>query len=380
MFLQNEAFAFGHHLLAFLNFGVEKLFHPSAVKANQVVVVLALVKFVNRFARFEVAPAEKARLFELHQHPVDRGQADVGLAVQQHAVDIFRRHMTLFGILEHFQNLQAWQRGLESGALEFVDIGHGGLGEAALGPTAAARIRCGGLPGRDPGATMKHHIVSVLQGRFLLRNTPVLRPLQVACMHQLFSRPLPLFPATRRLARPLPLGLAVLALTALSACSSVRDKLPSVGSVVTPYKIDIVQGNVVTREQAQALRPGMAREQVRDLLGSPLLTSVFHADRWDYVFTFRRQGQPTQSRRLTVFFKDAALERFESDELPSEAEFVPSLDSSRKPGKLPPLEATEAQLKAFEASNAVASEASTTPPAVAPATSYPPLEAPGEAK
>jgi outer membrane protein assembly factor BamE len=215
---------------------------------------------------------------------------------------------------------------------------------------------------------------------FFAEKPPVLRPLQVACMHQLFSRPLPTFPAARHPARRLPLGLATLALTALSACSSVSDKLPSVGSVVTPYKIDIVQGNVVTREQAQALRPGMAREQVRDLLGSPLLTSVFHADRWDYVFTFRRQGQPTQSRRLTVFFKDSALERFESDELPSEAEFVASLDSNRKPGKVPPLEATEAQLKAFEASNAAASQASTKPPAVAPATSYPPLEAAGAVK
>ena len=214
----------------------------------------------------------------------------------------------------------------------------------------------------------------------MLRNTLVLRPLQVACMHQLFSRPLSTSLATRRLSRRLSLGLTALALTALSACSSVRDKLPSVGSMITPYKIDIVQGNVVTREQAQALRPGMAREQVRDLLGSPLLTSVFHADRWDYVFTFRRQGQPTQSRRLTVFFKDAALERFESDDLPSEAEFVASLDSTRKADKVPPLEATEAQLKAFEASNAAASKASTPPPAVAPATSYPPLEAPGAAK
>lgn len=170
--------------------------------------------------------------------------------------------------------------------------------------------------------------------------------------------------------------LAVIATAALTACSAISSKLPSVESVVTPYKIDIVQGNVVTREQSEALRPGMARDQVRDLLGSPLLTSVFHGDRWDYVFTFRRQGLPTQSRRLTVFFKDGVLERFESDPLPSEAEFVASLDSTRKAGKIPPLEATEAQLKAFATSNAAAAEPSTPAPAV-PAASYPPLEAPG---
>jgi outer membrane protein assembly factor BamE len=199
-------------------------------------------------------------------------------------------------------------------------------------------------------------------------------------MPQHFSRPLP--PSSERLGhcRQLALGLAAVALAALSACASVRDKLPSVGSVVSPYKIDIVQGNVVTREQSQALRPGMAREQVRDLLGSPLLTSVFHADRWDYVFTFRREGQATQSRRLTVFFKDSLLERFESDELPSEAEFVSSLDTTRKSGKVPVLEATEEQLKAFDASNSAATKAAPPPPVAVPNTSYPPLEAPGAAK
>ena len=89
--------------------------------------------------------------------------------------------------------------------------------------------------------------------------------------------------------------LLVVAVAALAACSSVRDKLPSVDGLVTPYKVDILQGNVVTREQAQALQPGLPRDQVKGLLGSPLLTSVFHADRWDYVFTFKRQGQPPRT-------------------------------------------------------------------------------------
>jgi outer membrane protein assembly factor BamE len=162
----------------------------------------------------------------------------------------------------------------------------------------------------------------------------------------------------------------------LGACSGLRDKLPSAGGLISPYRIDILQGNVVTREQAQALQPGQTREQVRGLLGSPLLTSVFHADRWDYVFTFKRQGQAPQQRRLTVFFKGDALERHEADELPSESEFVSSLDSRRKADKVPVLEATEAQLKAFESSNAVPG-AAPAPSTATPAASYPPLEAPG---
>lgn len=164
-------------------------------------------------------------------------------------------------------------------------------------------------------------------------------------------------------------------LVALPGCSSLREKLPDVpsfGSLVTPHKIDIQQGNVVTREQAQSLKPGMPRAQVRDLLGSPLLTSVFHGDRWDYVFTFRRQGQPLQERKLTVFFKGDVMERVESDELPTEAEFVASLDTQRKFKKVPVLEATDAQLKSFQERNKVNNPAPTPPfPA---STTFPPLE------
>jgi len=167
----------------------------------------------------------------------------------------------------------------------------------------------------------------------------------------------------------------------LSACGSVGDKLPSVGSLVTPYKIDILQGNVVTREQAQALQPGMSRAQVRDLLGSPLLTSVFHADRWDYVFSFSRQGQPPQQRKVALFFKGDVLERFEADELPSEADFVASLDVRRKSDKVPVLKATEEQLKKFQENNPESkSDAAPAASTAAPATSYPPLETPGASR
>jgi outer membrane protein assembly factor BamE len=181
--------------------------------------------------------------------------------------------------------------------------------------------------------------------------------------------------------RPLPrrsaltMSLAALCTAfVLSACSSVS----GVANLVTPYKIDIQQGNVVTREQAQVLQPGMSRVQVRDVLGSPLLTSVFHADRWDYVFTFRRQGQAPQQRQLVVFFKGDVLERFEADELPTEAEFVASLDVRRKAAKEPVLQATEAQLKAFQEKNqAPAGAAAAAEPPVAVPRSYPPLEVPG---
>ncbi|MEW5879069.1 MAG: outer membrane protein assembly factor BamE [Pseudomonadota bacterium] len=110
--------------------------------------------------------------------------------------------------------------------------------------------------------------------------------------------------------------LAAAAVLTLAGCESVRTWTPT---FLKPYRPDVQQGNVVTKEMVDQLRPGMSREQVRFLLGTPLLTSVFHQDRWDYVYRLARGSGEVQERKLVVFFKDNRLERFESDEMPSEA-------------------------------------------------------------
>lgn len=157
----------------------------------------------------------------------------------------------------------------------------------------------------------------------------------------------------------------------LAGCSSLSGAGGNVSSAVQPYKIDVIQGNVVTREQLAVLQPGMQRAQVRDVLGTSLLTSVFHEDRWDYVFTLKRQGAEPQSRRVTVFFKNDVLERVEADELPSEAEFVATLKSQPHSGPLPALDASEDGLKKFPI---VTKPAPAPAPAPGPAVDYPPLE------
>ena len=176
----------------------------------------------------------------------------------------------------------------------------------------------------------------------------------------------------------------VAAASLLVACGSVGGAGEAQGAgnrlvtTLSPYKIDVVQGNFVSKEQAQALRAGMSRLQVKDILGTPLLASVFHADRWDYVFTFRRQGQAPQARAVTVYFKNDVLERFAADNLPTEAEFVSSLDSGRSTNKVPALEATPEQLARFAPAPAAAPAPGATPanPAGAPLAPdrYPPLE------
>jgi outer membrane protein assembly factor BamE len=153
----------------------------------------------------------------------------------------------------------------------------------------------------------------------------------------------------------------------LSGCFSLPE-LPKI------YKPEVVQGNFVSREQAQALRAGMPRQAVRDVLGTPLVTSLFHADRWDYAFTIRRQGSDPQQRRFSVFFKGDVLDRIEGDPLPTEAEFAAKLDNRRPPTKLPELKATEADLVKFPAKPAPAAGTVQPVAPAAPAT-YPPLEA-----
>jgi outer membrane protein assembly factor BamE len=169
------------------------------------------------------------------------------------------------------------------------------------------------------------------------------------------------------------LATVVVACAAAAGCGTFDGATQRIAGSITPYRVEVVQGNFVSREQVQALQPGMSRLQVREVLGTPLVTSIFHADRWDYVFTLKRQGVQPQSRRLTVFFKGDVLERFEGDEMPSEAEFVATLDTRRKAGRIPVLEVSEENLKPAPARTAAPQE----PLPLPPPASYPPLEPAG---
>jgi outer membrane protein assembly factor BamE len=86
--------------------------------------------------------------------------------------------------------------------------------------------------------------------------------------------------------------------TLLAGCESLQRTDTLLGAI-TPYRIDIVQGNAVTREQAALIKPGMNRLQVREILGTPLVTDPFHADRWDYIFSLRRPNTQVQRRSVT---------------------------------------------------------------------------------
>lgn len=107
---------------------------------------------------------------------------------------------------------------------------------------------------------------------------------------------------------------ATLAFAGCETMGDLTDAIPnSLDRAPLVYRPTIQQGNVVTQEQVNELKPGMSKRQVRFLLGSPMLTDVFHADRWDYAFTRGEGSRPSEMQRVTVYFDQDRLVRIEGD-------------------------------------------------------------------
>jgi outer membrane protein assembly factor BamE len=92
--------------------------------------------------------------------------------------------------------------------------------------------------------------------------------------------------------------------------------------IFSPYRPDIQQGNFVSREMVAQLKEGMTPDQVRFVLGTPLLTDIFHANRWDYPFRLIQGNGKVTSSHVTVYFKDNRLARIEGGDLPTEKDFL----------------------------------------------------------
>ncbi|CRY99907.1 Outer membrane lipoprotein SmpA, a component of the essential YaeT outer-membrane protein assembly complex, partial [Neisseria meningitidis serogroup B] len=119
--------------------------------------------------------------------------------------------------------------------------------------------------------------------------------------------------------------LALSALLGLAACSAERVSLfPS-------YKLKIIQGNELEPRAVAALRPGMTKDQVLLLLGSPILRDAFHTDRWDYTFNTSRNGIIKERSNLTVYFENGVLVRTEGDVLQNAAEALKDRQNTDKP-------------------------------------------------
>ncbi|MCA1325325.1 outer membrane protein assembly factor BamE [Herbaspirillum sp. alder98] len=149
------------------------------------------------------------------------------------------------------------------------------------------------------------------------------------------------------------LAILAAALTlALSGCSStktpdtaaatdadasgvkVSGKSSSLFGFLRPYRIDIQQGNFVSKEMVAQLRPGLTRDQVRFVLGTPLLNDMFHANRWDYDFRLAKGNGEVMASRVSVFFKDDLVEHIEGgDNLPTESEYLTLITNAKTGSK-----------------------------------------------
>ena len=102
-------------------------------------------------------------------------------------------------------------------------------------------------------------------------------------------------------------AVVVLALAA-AGCNYVP-RIPG----VTPYRMEIQQGNFVSQDMVAQLKPGMTKDQVRFVLGTPMVTDIFHPDRWDYVYWREASNGRREQRKLTVLFENGQLARLDGD-------------------------------------------------------------------
>jgi len=166
-----------------------------------------------------------------------------------------------------------------------------------------------------------------------------------------------------RVIRSLPALLPLL----LGACKSIE--MPAVPGI-TPYRMVIQQGNFISQEMVEQLKPGMTREQVRFILGTPLVTDIFHADRWDYVFYRVASDGKREQRNLSVMFEKEKLTRVIGDLMPPEATTPQSsgFTPQTKPAAAPAPKPADAPKPVAEAPKPAAEEAkSAAEPAPEPA-------------
>lgn len=166
--------------------------------------------------------------------------------------------------------------------------------------------------------------------------------------------------------------LALLLLPALAACSSLSKpsmpSMPDFSSWVTPYRIDVRQGNYVSQEMVSQLKPGMSKDQVRFALGTPLLKDMFHEDRWDYVYLFQPGKGKIEERKISVFFDaQGRLLHLGGDVVPAGSKPAESAPAQRVVDIAAP--GTQAGQPAGPAAKPAAAT-----PAVKPASELPPLK------
>lgn len=306
--LNRKATFLGDLGLPTFDFRIVKLLDTTAIDAYQVIVVLPGIHFENGLARLEVVSLKQPCLLELRQHAIHSGQADIHVFGDQHPIDIFRSQVTHSAVFEQLENLQSGECGFEPHALEIVGVAHG----------VPCFLAAGG------GVFFGYDIPTDVN----FNNRHVLWYKSASCRNSLACGRLfrfrSFFTGFQRMILSRFAGVALLLAVSLAGCSSVP-------RIVTEYRIDVQQGNVLTQEMVSQLRPGLTRDQVRFILGTPMLADVFHADRWDYVYRLQNgRSGAVETRKFTVYFDaDGKLIRVGGDVAAAQASDAAAVPDER---------------------------------------------------
>lgn len=262
----------GDRLLQLLDFITVKFDHLAGFGTNHVVVVIAAIDLVHGRTVVEIVANNQPRGFELGEHPINRGNTHVLAGIDKRPVQVFRTHVPLVTAFQDLQDFHPWQGHLKSGLAEFLILG--GHWRAAL--------------------------LSEMTNGYYPRSRKRLEPLMPFIRTRLLS---------------------LLLLTTVSGCSSFQ--FPGV------YKLSIQQGNIITQEMVDQLKPGMTKAQVRYIMGTPLIADSFHQDRWDYYYQLKL-GNGTEIRdRLVLLFDEDKLTGIKGDFVPSGT--APERDNGQPP-------------------------------------------------
>jgi len=230
---------------------------------------------------FKMMAHDQPRTFKLGQHPVDGSQANILVCITQGFIDIFRTHMPVFGCLKNLHNLDAGQGYLQAGIAQLLIFSTHDQTTSSDGILLSVHM----TDIRLTVTTCFGYYARLI--RYVNAVTQTIMTKTRTSLNALLSS-------------------VVIAL--LCSCSAIPTlSFPGV------YRIDIPQGNIITQEMIDQLRPGLNKNQVTFILGTPLIRDTFDQDRWDYVYSFLPGGGERAQERLTVFFEDNQLTHFSGD-------------------------------------------------------------------
>ncbi len=140
----------------------------------------------------------------------------------------------------------------------------------------------------------------------------------------------PVAPAVAQAPTEVPVAAAAAAQASTSTGVQTKQQEKRFLGIFRPYRPDIQQGNFVSQEMVAQLKAGMTQDQVIFLLGTPLLTDMFHGNRWDYAFRLQKGNGDVTTSRVTVFFKDKLVSSFEGGDLPTEKDYLDRIADKAK--------------------------------------------------